>query len=148
MTRVSVDLNGTPGVLAETVAGAYWGLGWIHGFYRPMQTLLIATAGRGEMSQRLVSNDELVQMDALIHRHGIVEAGRRGVDQIPEPASAWLDAYLTGVSAGLRKAKLPWEYRLLATKIPPPDRASVVSSILISVFLGLLRVKSGWRGLW
>ena len=42
--------------------------------------------GRGEMSQRLVSNDELVQMDALIHRHGIVEAGRRGVDQIPEPA--------------------------------------------------------------
>ena len=26
MTRVSVDLNGTPGVLAETVAGAYWGL--------------------------------------------------------------------------------------------------------------------------
>ena len=137
MTRVSVDLNGTPGVLTETVAGAYWGLGWIHGFYRPMQTLLIATAGRGEMSQRLVSNDELVQMDALIHRHGIVEAGRRGVDQIPEPASAWLDAYLTGVSAGLRKAKLPWEYRLLATKIPPPDRASVVSSILISGFLGL-----------
>ena len=52
MTRVSVDLNGTPGVLAETVAGAYWGLGWIRGHYRPMQTLLIATAGRGEMSQR------------------------------------------------------------------------------------------------
>ena len=78
MTRVSVDLNGTPGVLAETVAGAYWGLGWIHGYYRPMQTLLIATAGRGEMSQRLISNDELVQMDALIHRHGIVEPGTGG----------------------------------------------------------------------
>ena len=137
MTRISVDLNGTPGILAETTVEAYWGLGWVHGYYRPMQTLLIATAARGEMSRRLVATDELEHMDALIHRHGIVEAGHKGVDQIPEPVSTWLDAYLLGVAAGLRKASLPWEYRLLATKIPPPDRASTVSSILVSGFLGL-----------
>ena len=137
MTRVSVDLNGTPGILAESTLEAYWGLGWVHGYYRPMQTLLITTAARGEMSRRLVSNDELVQMDALIHRHGIVEAGQRGVDQLPEPVDRWVDAYLNGVRAGLQKAKLPWELRLLATKIPPPDRASLVSAILVSGFLGL-----------
>jgi len=137
MTRVSVDLNGTPGILAESAAEAYWGLGWVHGYYRPMQTLLITTAARGEMSRRLVSNDDLLQMDALVHRHGIVEAGQRGVDQLPDPVSSWVDAYLQGVRAGLEKAKLPWEFRLLATKIPPPDRASLVSAILISGFLGL-----------
>ena len=137
MTRVSVDLNGTPGILAETVVEAYWGLGWVHGYYRPMQTLLIATAARGEMSHRLIANDDLLHMDAMIHRHGIVEAGRRGVDQLPEPVSDWVDAYLSGIAAGMKKAKLPWEFRLLATKIPPPDRASLVSAILVSGFLGL-----------
>ena len=101
MTRVSVDLNGTPGILAETVVEAYWGLGWVHGYYRPMQTLLIATAARGEMSHRLIANDDLLHMDAMIHRHGIVEAGRRGVDQLPEPVSDWVDAYLSGIAAPL-----------------------------------------------
>ena len=123
--------------MSETVVGAYWGLGWLHGYYRPMQTLLLTTAARGEMSRRLVAKDDLVHMDALVHRHGIIEAGKRSVDQLPNPVASWVDAYLMGISSGLRKAPLPWEFRMLATKIPAPDRASLISSMLIAGFLGL-----------
>lgn len=135
--KITFDTTGTPGVLAENVSQAYMGMGLLHGLYRPVQTLLIHTAGRGCLAKSIWPKDDLIELDKLVHQLNIPENGARAAKELPDTAALWTDAYLAGVCKGLSQTKTPVEFRLLAAKLVNPDRASLLSGLLVSSYLGL-----------
>jgi penicillin amidase len=135
--RFTRDRHGTPGVLAASELGLFWGLGVLHGRHRPLQALLLPAAGRGELSSLLAPRAELVALDALAHRLDLGGRGRREAERLSEWARARLDAYLEGLASGVAEAGVPLELRLLAARLPVPDRAALLSGFLLSSYLGL-----------
>jgi penicillin amidase len=137
LRRITYDSQGTPAVWADDAAGVYEGIGFLHGLHRPLQTLLIATGGRAELAARLAPRSDLVELDALSRRLGIPERARAEAVHLTARARSWLEAYVAGCAAGLRRGGLPFELRLLAARLPPPTIESVLGAQLLGAFLGL-----------
>ena len=135
--KITYDVSGTPGIWGEDAGAAYFGLGWVHARHRPLQTLLLHTAARGELSQRLWPRADLLHMDAMVHRLDLVRRGEAAAGTLAGAAAAWCDAYLAGLAEGLRVRGVPWELRMLLAKLPVPGRASTLSGLMLSAYLGL-----------
>ena len=135
--QITYDNNGTPGIWAENPREAYWGMGWLHGRHRPLQSRIISTAAQGRMAESLWDLDHLLALDTLIHRLNIPEMGRQEAKKLSGEALDWLQAYLLGWQAGASVAKTPFELRVLMAKLPDPTPESLVSSLMLSGYLGL-----------
>ncbi|MEC9465276.1 MAG: penicillin acylase family protein, partial [Myxococcota bacterium] len=135
--RITYDRHGTPGIWAANVREAYWGIGWVHGRHRPVQSLLLGAAARGSLSGGLLARDDLVGIDMLMHRIGVPEVGKAEADHLSVDGAAWVDAYLAGFTAGHAQGGQAAEFRLLMAKLPPLNRHSVISGLMLSGFLGL-----------
>lgn len=135
--EISYDRQGIPGIWAGAPAAAFWGIGWLHGRHRGMQTLLLHAGGRGCLAQHLLPSRQLVDMDALAHRLDLPARGEAEARQLSGPAAEWLDAYLDGVHHGLRAGGVPFELRTLLTNLPHPTRASTIAGLLLAAYLGL-----------
>jgi penicillin G amidase len=134
--RISVDRFGTPGIWACGPADAYWGVGWLHGRYRPLQTLLHTTAARAELARRLLPLSSLVDLDALVNRLDLPRLAQAETKRLDENTSALLGAYVDGVAAGLRTGGTPWELRTLLARLPSPNREDILSGLLLAAYLG------------
>jgi penicillin amidase len=132
MPRITYDGNGTPGIWAANPAEAYAGLGWLHGRHRALQALLLGAAARGVVAAHLWPRDDLVALDALAHRLGLPERGRAEADRLDAEVGTWLDAYLVGFRHGAREGGAPFELRLLFARLPPLDRAAILSGVLLA----------------
>lgn len=117
--------------------GAYFGMGFLHGRHRPLQTLVISAAARGVLAERILPRTDLLGIDVLGHRLSIPETGVRAAEQLTSRGAALLDAYVAGVHAGLKERGKPAAFRLIAADLPWPDRESVISGTLLAAFLGL-----------
>jgi len=137
MPRITYDGQGTPGVWAANPAEAYAGLGWLHGRHRYLQALLLGAGGRGVLAAHLVPRAELVAVDALAHRLGLPERGRAEAERLDTDTGVWLDAYLVGLGHGAREGGTPFELRALFARLPPLDRAAVLSGMMLAAYLGL-----------
>lgn len=135
--RISYDRAGTPGIWAETPREAYWGMGWVHGRHRPLQSRIIGTASQGQMAERLWALPQLVALDGLIHRLDIPQAGRRAVEKLSGETSKLLESYLEGWKAGVSLAKTPVELRVLWARLPELTPESILSALMLSGYLGL-----------
>jgi penicillin G amidase len=137
LPRISFDAQGTPGIWAEGPRDAYLGLGFLHGRFRGLQTLVLGAAGRGILAERLFPKAELVRLDLLVKRLDLPGRGQAEATRLPALVSVWLDAYLSGVEQGLARAGVPMELRALCARLPALDRAAVISGMLLSAYLGL-----------
>jgi penicillin amidase len=137
MPRITYDRWGTPGVWAANETEAYAGLGWLHGRHRPLQALLLAAGGRGDVAAHILPRADLVALDALANRLGLPERGRAEAQRLDEETAAWLDAYLLGFEQGLRAGGMPFELRVLCARLPALDRAAVLSGLMLAAYLGL-----------
>lgn len=137
--RVSIshDAQGRPGIWAEHAGDAFFGLGYLHGRYRPFQTLLLAAAGRGQLAKTLLPRRDLIELDALIARLGVVERAAGEATRLSERARTGLDAYCEGVILALERHGRPFELALIGARLPPPDRQSLLGTLAVSAFLGL-----------
>ncbi len=134
---ISYDRHGTPGIWASEVAAAYFGIGYLHGLHRPLQTLILSTAGRAELAARLLPRRDLVDLDTLAARLDVVRRAEQAAASFPAPAAAWLDAYVEGCRAGLAKGGAPFELRMILARLPAPTRASVLGAAELAAYLGL-----------
>ena len=135
--RVGVDGFGTPTGFAENVHSGYWAMGWMHGAYRPLQTLILHYAARGELSKSILPRRDLGELDALIHRLNIPELGRVGAARLSEEEAHWLDAYREGLLKGLKRGVLEFDCKVLQLEVPEVTRGTFVSALMVSGFLGL-----------
>ena len=135
--KITYDAHGTPAVWADNVVGAYWGMGFLHGRHRALQSLLFGGAARGLLAARLLPKHDLLLLDALVHRLDLPGKALEQERLLDEVTTARLDHYLAGFDAALTSRGTPWELRLLRAKLPPLDRQSVLAGLMLSAFLGL-----------
>lgn len=139
--RITYDSRGTPGILAEDVVSAFHGLGWLHGRHRPVQTLLITAAARGELAATILPRGDLLDLDRLVHRHEIPRIGVSEAKHLSEHDRRCLDAFVEGIARAFRENGMPAELRILGARIAPPTRESVISGFLVSACLGLAQAQ-------
>jgi len=134
---LSYDELGIPVVQAENPHQAYYGIGYAHGLHRPLQALVLGAAGRGVLAEHLLGRDDLVALDCLAHRLDLPGHAEREAARLPNPCGLWVDAYVAGFARGLAEGGSPFELRLLAARLPPLSRQSVVAGLMLAAFLGL-----------
>jgi penicillin G amidase len=134
---LSYDSHGTPVIFADSPQAAYFGIGFVHGRHRPLQTLVVSAAGRGSLSHALFGRADLVAIDALAHRLDLPARGEQQAQLLSPRCREWLDAYVEGCAAAIAEHGLPWEMRALGLRLPSLTPASVLSGMMIAAFLGL-----------
>ncbi|MEE2961562.1 MAG: penicillin acylase family protein [Myxococcota bacterium] len=132
---ISYDRHGIPGVWASNIREAYWGIGWIHGHHRPLQSLLLHTAAAGRLSQWIWPTKELEELDASVRRFNIPKVGEEEVSNLSSEGRDWLEGYVDGWQHGFRRKGLPFGLRGLLGRNEGPSLASTVSAVLVSSYL-------------
>lgn len=135
--KFTQDDNGTPGFICPDSEAGFYGIGYLHACYRPLQTLILATAGRGRLSAELAPIAPLLHIDRLVHRYDLVTRGEREVQELPPRTHRRLDAYIRGVADGLEREGQPFELTLLMASLDLPTPASLLSGFLLASFMGL-----------
>lgn len=131
--RITYDRNGVPGVWADDCAGAYRGIGVVHGRHRPLQALLLGAAAHGELAAHLLPLGALVSIDVEAHRWDLRARGERAAAQLDGETRQWLQAYLDGFKHGLHEGSRGW----LLRRLPPLTPERVLSGLLLSAYMGL-----------
>jgi penicillin G amidase len=135
--KFTEDLNRTPGFICKNVDSGFYGLGHMHGHYRPLQTLLLVTAGRGRLCAEIAPKRQLLHIDRLTHRYDLVRKGAQEAQCLPTRTRRRLDAYCRGVADGIDLGGVGFENHLLMTQLELPTPASLLSSFLLASFMGL-----------
>ena len=135
--RFTQDEQGTPGVVAQRFVDGMFGLGYLHGRYRPLQTILIQKAGQGVLARDLAPLHPLIHIDQLTRRFDLPSIAKREARRLDETSRLRIEAYIHGVQKGLEKGGPGFELGILMTEVEPLSIESVLSSFLLASFMGL-----------
>ncbi len=124
-------------VVAEDEVKALYGMGYLHGRYRPLQTILITNAGCGRLAEQLAPKSELVHLDALAHRLELFRLAEAEVKKLSPWAKHRLQAYLRGIHFAIEKHGWPFELRMLLSRLPLPELPHLIAGFMLSSYLGL-----------
>ena len=124
---VRIDDEGVPHVEADDERGAYYAVGYLHGFDRPFQIDLQRRVMRGQLSELVgeatLEDDEFhVTMDFV----GAAEATWDAVEGTS--VGPLVDAYADGVTAAFERERLTLEFELLGYE---PREWTPVDSMLM-----------------
>ena len=131
------DAHGTPGVIARRFVDGMFGLGYLHGRYRPLQTILIHKAGQGTLARDLAPLHPLIHIDRLARRFDLVTLAKSEARRLDEKSKQRLDAYISGIHAGLDRGGNGFELGLLMADVEPVTIESVLASFLLASYMGL-----------
>lgn len=137
MPRIVYDQNGTPGILAVSLADAYEGIGWLHGHHRPLQSLLLGAIAKGISAPCVFPVRTLRKLDHISKQLGIPELALKETNDLDQETATWVDAYVQGFAAGLKTSEQPWWLKAIMARLPLLDRQAILGGLLISAYLGL-----------
>jgi|GEM_PF-6384489 len=131
------DEQGTPGVIGRRFVDGMFGLGYLHGQYRPLQTILIQKAGQGTLAKDLAPLQPLIHIDRLARRFDVCRIAKREAKSLDKKAKQRIEAYINGVHAGLEKGGYGFEIAVLMADVERLSVESVIASFLLASFMGL-----------
>ncbi|MGH8147378.1 MAG: penicillin acylase family protein, partial [Rhodanobacteraceae bacterium] len=115
---ITRDADGVPTITAQNRRDLAWALGFVHGQERFFQMDLQRRDAAGELSG-LVGKAAL-KVDEGHRQHRFRALAKRELALLPPRQRSLIDAYTTGVNAGLAHLSVrPWEYLLLGVKPKP-----------------------------
>jgi penicillin amidase len=115
------DENGVPHVAAPGWNEALYAWGYMHAIDRPTQLYFARALASGRAAERIANKPELLEMDLLLRRAGLLRGLDREFRRLPSHTQELLDLYCQGVNDGLLDAgrtlpmwvtgfrPLPWE---------------------------------------
>ncbi|MEN8040853.1 MAG: penicillin acylase family protein, partial [Actinomycetota bacterium] len=115
---ITRDESGIPHIQAESLDGAYWGMGYAHARDRGMQMGLMRILGRGRLAECLDPSEESIEIDRFFRRMNWHGNMADQVDALKPETRALVDAYCEGINAGI-EAGQPWEFKLLGYRMEP-----------------------------
>ena len=134
--RLTMDAQGTPGIAVGSQAGAFYALGYLHGRYRPLQSLLLGNAGTGRLAERLLPVAPLLHLDRTAHQLDLPTVGRREAGRLPPLSLERVQLYLAGLTRGVAAAPRG-VFSGLHRLLPIPDPPALLSGFALSAYLGL-----------
>lgn len=135
--HITYDAPGTPGIWARDVAEGYFGLGYVHGLHRPLQTLVLTTAGAGLLSSTVWPTQELIRLDTLALKLDLPGRAAEAVSRLSAMDGERLAAFVQGIRQGLAKGRPQYLLRALGVHFSAPSMQDVLSGLLLSSYLGL-----------
>jgi penicillin amidase len=127
--KIGRDDYGIVYISADTMAEAWYGLGFCHGQDRAFQLEFNLRAARGTLSEAI--GHATLPIDRLSRRIGFYRAAKEQLEVIGDALRATLEYYARGVNEGIARGsgKLPPEFALLKlqpTEYTPADVLAVV----------------------
>jgi penicillin amidase len=104
---------------ASTLADAIFALGYVHARDRGLQMLLVRILARGEASEILSSDDEMLELDRFFRSFNLSADSTYEESRLSDHAREHVIAYSRGVNAYFASNSIPWELRLVGV----PKRA-------------------------
>lgn len=132
--RILDQRQPAPGFVATSTIAAYEALGLLHGRYRPLQSLLLYSAGRAELCRRIFDRRDLEIIDKLVLAMDLPGRGVLAERKLDSETRHWLLAYCKGFALGLRR---PLLFVFAGIKIPPPKPEDIIAGLYLSGYLGL-----------
>jgi penicillin amidase len=109
---ISRDSFGVPTIQAETLEDVLFGQGFVHAQDRLWQMELNRRVGAGRLAE--IFGTAALNADIFLRRLGLRQAAKTDLEILTDEERASLDAYCSGVNAGINSLKrLPAEFRLL-----------------------------------
>src|SRR5437588_847110 len=109
------DTTGIPTIMAHSRADASFALGFIHAQERFFQMDVSRRIGLGELAELL--GKSAIKTDCAMRAHRTRELSRRVEQSLKACDRHLLEAYASGVNAGLRELRaMPFEYCVLRRK--------------------------------
>ena len=106
------DALGVPAIRGGTRADAACGLGYVHAQDRFFQMDLLRRRAAGELAE--IFGPAVLPADTAVRRHGIRAIARDALGRLAPGQRRILEAYTTGVNAGLASLRAkPFEYYIL-----------------------------------
>ncbi|MBV8555990.1 MAG: penicillin acylase family protein [Planctomycetaceae bacterium] len=137
--RIDRDALGVPTVRAASWGDLVFGLGFLHAQERFFEMEVQRRAAAGELAEVFGpgGGDEVIGLDRAMRRHQFRERARQVVAMLAPPDRAWLEAYTSGVNAGLGALGAePFEYLLLGAR-PEPWAPEDTVLVMLQMFVGL-----------
>jgi penicillin amidase len=132
--RWTRDKHGIPQIVADDIAGLYWGMGYCHAMDRGMQMLIMRILGQGRAAELLDGSDEMVEVDRFFRRMNWGGGAAEEVEKLSAEGYAACEAYCNGVNARFAK-RVPWELKLVKVR---PDAWTIADSLLLARMTGFL----------
>jgi penicillin amidase len=101
---------------AQSIADAYFALGWVHAQERSWQLEFNRRVMRGQLSE--LFGPATLETDRTLRKLGVMRAAQAQWDKLPDYAQNLLQAYARGVNAfhGTAGQALPPEFHILGTR--------------------------------
>lgn len=135
--HITYDKHGCPGIWARDVDEAYFGMGYVHGLHRPLQALVLMTAGQGALSQAVWPTPMLTRLDTLVHRCNFGGRAQAALPHLAPRDRQRLMAFVDGMTQGFARRGPDRLLRALGVRFVAPDMQAVLSGLLLSSYLGL-----------
>lgn len=133
-TEIIVDRYGVPHIFAETVADAYFALGYAHARDRLWQMEMTRRLGAGRLSE--IFGQTTVDIDRLMRIHGIYADAKHSFDTLSPEFQSLLLSYARGVNSwiGSRRLSLAPEFSLFLHR---PEPWQPADSLVWTKLMGL-----------
>ncbi|KAB2932959.1 MAG: penicillin acylase family protein [Leptonema illini] len=133
--------DGFPLIRAGAKADALFGLGFIHAVDRQMQMWMLKTVCMGRASEWLAAEPDLIALDRLLRWIDFYGDAGKEYERLGAKTKALLEAYCSGVNAGIRHAGTPFEMRLVRHPRPAWEPRDILALIKMIGFLGLTQTQ-------
>jgi penicillin G amidase len=137
MFELSFDKDGCPGIWAENTLGAYTGLGWLHGRYRPIQSALLHRAGQGRLTSDLWPLASLESIDRAVHRLDLPALARAQVEQFTDEERLCLDHYFEGFQSGTKESSRASLFEAMCGDAFVLNYSTTLAAFMFSSYRGL-----------
>lgn len=138
--KIERDALGVPAITGATRADVARALGFLHAQDRFFQMDLLRRSGAGELSE--LFGAAALDYDKSHRLHGFRRTAEKCVAQMTPAERTVLEAYTSGVNAGLTALpKTPWEYQVVRTA-PQPWKMEDSFLVIYAMWFDL----QDWRG--
>ncbi len=135
--KIHIDRNeqGVPQINADQYIDLSYGLGWVHASDRQLQLLLMRILLKGQASQHLKNDPELIEIDKYMRWINFLPDAQSEVEKLTPQAKSLMEAYTSGLNRYLEDHKTVYELRLMGYQ---PDPWQISDSFLIIKIMGFL----------
>ena len=127
--------DGFPRIESDEQIDLHYGLGYIHGHDRQMHMWLLKIIGRGEASELLKADEELIKLDKFMCWIDLGGEAADEVQRLSEETDEIFRAYCRGVNDAIADSKTPFEFRLSGYK---PDSWTHEDILLVTKMIGFV----------
>ncbi len=133
--------GGIPHIQADEEIDLYYGLGYVHGHDRQLHMWLLNLIGKGEASEKLRGDDELIEIDTFMRWIDLNGDSFEELEKLTSRSREIFDAYSRGINDAVAATGTPFEFRMMGYRPDPWTPADTILMGKLISYVGLSQVQ-------